>query len=108
MLIKVGLLNLARPIGIRRQVMCESLKKHEQRTSKKVQQQLGRGGMLFLMFIYFVFYQKLNENYTSKSENQAVISSGFNFQRGKKRLGSQCQARCMVLKILGALLMIMR
>lgn len=40
--------------------------------------------MLFLMFISFVLNQNLNENYTSKSENQAVIYSEFNFQKGKK------------------------
>lgn len=56
--------------------------------------------MLFLMFISFVLNQNLNENYTSKSENQAVIYSEFNFQRGEKRLVSQGQARSMVLKIL--------
>lgn len=56
--------------------------------------------MLFLMFISFVLNQNLNENYTSKSENQAVIYSEFNFQSGGKRLVSQGQARCMVLRIL--------
>lgn len=65
MLLKMGLLNLAKPIGIGRQGMCELLRKRKQRTSKKfigkerrVQRRLGRRGrprnVAFNIYFFFI------------------------------------------------------
>ena len=65
MLIKMGLLNLAKPIGTRRQGMSELLRKHNQRTSKKfiekkrrVQRRLLRRGrprnVAFNIYFFFI------------------------------------------------------
>lgn len=65
--------------------------------------------MLFLIFISFLLNQNLNENYTSKSENQAVFLVDLDLtSKGEKKIEIIGPGYMHGFEDIGALLMIMR